>query len=221
LYDDCTMAVNSYDCDYNKPYSPESLEHGNEMDTSTYTPSPVQHYTSAVATSSNTPGMQLDDKTDHKLSSSSIIIDMDDGDDDNSSHSDSPSFKASLQTAEIEGNERVMEEEIEIDDEGLEEIIANVLIEQLTGGSGSESEVRRRPYSSIGPDCDELRNMLAIAVRQEKQARELRKKRSHMSGVGWLISKLFSINTPAESGKKERVVLDRYGRKVETSRKEN
>lgn len=77
---------------------------------------------------------------------------------------------------EIEENERVGEE-IEVDDEGLEEIIANVLIEQLTGGS--ENEVRRRPYNSVGPDCDELRNMLAIAVRQEKQARELRKVLMH------------------------------------------
>lgn len=42
-----------------------------------------------------------------------------------------------------------------------------------------------------------------------------------MSGVGWLISTLFSINTSAESGKKERVVLDQYGKKVETSTKEN
>lgn len=91
------MAVNSYDCDYNKPYSPESLEHDNEMDASTFTPSPVQHYASVIATSSNASGMQMDGKTDHKLSSSSIIIDMDDGG-DNSSHSDSPSFKASLQT---------------------------------------------------------------------------------------------------------------------------
>lgn len=79
---------------------------------------------------------------------------------------------------EIEESERVMGEEIEVDDEGLEEIIANVLIEQLTGGG--ESEVRRRPYNSIGPDCDELRNMLAIAVRQEKQARELRKVSMHL-----------------------------------------
>uniref|UniRef100_A0A0R3RXK5 C2H2-type domain-containing protein n=1 Tax=Elaeophora elaphi TaxID=1147741 RepID=A0A0R3RXK5_9BILA len=213
------MAVNSYDCDYNKPYSPESLEHDNEMDTSTYTPSPVQHYATVVATSSNATGMQLDGKTDRKLSSSSVIIDVDDGGDDNSSRSDSPSFKASMQTTVIEGNERVMGEEIEVDDEGLEEIIASALIEQLTGGG--ESEVRRRPYNSIGPDCDELRNMLAIAVRQEKQARELRKKRSHMSGVGWIISKLFSISASTESGKKERVVLDRYGRKVEASRKEN
>uniref|UniRef100_A0A1I8EW94 C2H2-type domain-containing protein n=1 Tax=Wuchereria bancrofti TaxID=6293 RepID=A0A1I8EW94_WUCBA len=219
LYDDCTMAVNSYDCDYNKPYSPESSEHGDEMDTSTYTPSPVQHYSSVVATSSNAHGIQLDGKTESKLSSSSIIIDVDDGGDDISSRSDSPSFKASLQTTEIEGNERVMGEAIEMDDDGLEEIIANALIEQLTGRE--EGEVRRRPYNSTGPDCDELRNMLAVAVRQEKQARELKKKRSHMSGVGWLISKLFLVNTSAESGKKERVVLDRYGRKLDTSRKEN
>ncbi|VDN89156.1 unnamed protein product [Brugia pahangi] len=219
LYDDCTMAVNSYDCDYNKPYSPESSEHGDEIDTSTYTPSPVQHYSSVVATSSNAHGLQLDGKTESKLSSSSIIIDLDDGGDDISSRSDSPSFKASLQTTEIEGNERVMGEAIEVDDDGLEEIIANALIEQLTGRD--ESEVRRRPYNSTGPDCDELRNMLSVAVRQEKQARELRKKRSHMSGVGWLISKLFPINTSAESGKKERVVLDRYGRKLDTNRKEN
>lgn len=92
------MAVNSYDCDYNKPYSPESLEHGNEMDTSTYTPSPVEHYTTVTATSSATE-IQLDGKIDRKLStSSSVIIDGDDGGDDNSSRSDSPSFKASLQT---------------------------------------------------------------------------------------------------------------------------
>lgn len=79
---------------------------------------------------------------------------------------------------EIEENERVVGDEIEVDDEGLEDIIANVLIEQLTGGS--ENEVRRRPYNSFGPDCDELRNMLAIAVRQEKQARELRKVLTHL-----------------------------------------
>lgn len=92
------MAVNSYDCDYNKPYSPESLEHGNGIGTSTYTPSPVQHYAAVVATSSNVSEMQLDGKMDHKLSSPNVIIDVDDGGDDNSSRSDSPSFKASLQT---------------------------------------------------------------------------------------------------------------------------
>uniref|UniRef100_A0A915Q4G2 C2H2-type domain-containing protein n=1 Tax=Setaria digitata TaxID=48799 RepID=A0A915Q4G2_9BILA len=221
LYDDCTMAVNSYDCDYNKPYSPESLEHGNDVDTSTYTPSPLQPYANVVATQSNTTGMQLDEKIHHgrhELSPSNVILDVTDEGDANSSRSDSPSFKASFQTTEIEGNEKMLEEEIEVDDDGLEEIIANALIEQLA--EGSDSEVRRRPYNAIGPDCDELRNMLAIAVRQEKQARELRKKRSHISGVGWLIAKLLSVNA-AETGKKERVVLDRFGRRVEATKKEN
>lgn len=88
------MAVDSCGYDYNKPYSPESSEQGSGMDLSVYTPSPVQHYTSIVATSSNAP----DDKIEHRLSSSSVVIDMDDGEDDNSSHSDSPSFKTSLQT---------------------------------------------------------------------------------------------------------------------------
>lgn len=41
-----------------------------------------------------------------------------------------------------------------------------------------------------------------------------------MSGVGWLISKL-SANISGDSEQKERVVLDRYGRKVETTRKAN
>uniref|UniRef100_A0A8R1TLF3 C2H2-type domain-containing protein n=1 Tax=Onchocerca volvulus TaxID=6282 RepID=A0A8R1TLF3_ONCVO len=217
LYDDCTMAVNSYDCDYKKSYSPESLEHVNEMDASIYMPSPVQHYANVVATSSNAPEIQLDGKTDYKFSSSSVVISMDDGGDDNSPLSDSPNFKASLQTMEIEGNEE-MGEESEMGNEGLEEIIAHALIEQLA--DEGDSKVRRRPYNSIGPDCDELRNMLAIAVRQEKQIRELRKKRSHMSGVGWLISKL-SANISGDSEQKERVVLDRYGRKVETTRKAN
>lgn len=79
---------------------------------------------------------------------------------------------------DIEENERTMGKEIEVDDDGLEDIIANALIEQLSGAD--EGEVRRRPYSLIGPDCDELRNMLAVAVRQEKQDRELMKVLLHL-----------------------------------------
>lgn len=66
-----------------------------------------------------------------------------------------------------------MEEEVEADEDGLDEIIASALIEQLASSGGNE--VRRRPYNSLGPDCDELRNMLAVAVREEKHERELKK----------------------------------------------
>lgn len=95
------MAVNSYDCDYNKPYSPVSLEHGNEMDTSTYIPSPVQQCSASTATSSSTiVEPQFNGRFGDERPSSAIVIDLDDGGDavDLSSRSNSPSIKASSQT---------------------------------------------------------------------------------------------------------------------------
>ncbi|VDN49577.1 unnamed protein product [Gongylonema pulchrum] len=86
------MATSSYDCDYDKPYSPESLEPGDNDLGAIYTPSPVRHCASATATSRNAVS-QADGETDG--SSSSVIIDLDDA------GSTTSSVKASSHTEEV------------------------------------------------------------------------------------------------------------------------
>ncbi|VDN07361.1 unnamed protein product [Thelazia callipaeda] len=209
LYDKCTIAAKTFDFNYHKPYSPELSEQSNEMDATVYTPSPVDHYATFAATTSDVSGLRIEEKIDDEFSSSSVIIDEDEIIDGASSHSDSLSLKLSSSLGTTEIRQKVLEEETEPENSEFE-TVANVLIEQLTGVNSEE--VRRRPYNSIGPDCDELRNMLAIALREDKLALELNKKRSHLSGVGWLISNSTCVDSASE--KKERVMLDGCGKKL-------